>query len=40
MSNLLLLVLVVVLLFTSLFFGLSCVRERGKLKMRFNKFRR
>ncbi|WP_446914126.1 small membrane protein [Klebsiella pneumoniae] len=28
------------LLFTSLFFGLSYVRERGKLKMRFNKFRR
>ncbi|EJG9787847.1 TPA: small membrane protein [Klebsiella pneumoniae] len=40
MSNLLLLVLVVVLLFTSLFFGLSYVRERGKLKMRFKKFRR
>ncbi|WP_353623234.1 small membrane protein [Klebsiella pneumoniae] len=30
MSNLLLLVLAVVLLFTSLFFGLSYVRERKK----------
>ncbi|MEX7663583.1 small membrane protein [Klebsiella pneumoniae] len=40
MSNLLLLVLAVVLLFTSLFFGLSYVRERRKMKMRFNKFRR
>ncbi|MFS7469735.1 small membrane protein [Klebsiella pneumoniae] len=30
MSNLLLLVLAVVLLFTSLFFGLSYVRERRK----------
>ncbi|MCS5807468.1 small membrane protein [Klebsiella pneumoniae subsp. pneumoniae] len=39
-SNLLLLVLAVVLLFTSLFFGLSYVRERRKMKMRFNKFRR
>ncbi|XLF30470.1 small membrane protein [Klebsiella pneumoniae] len=39
MSNLLLLVLAVVLLFTS-FFGLSYVRERRKMKMRFNKFRR
>ncbi|HIB5913781.1 TPA: small membrane protein [Klebsiella pneumoniae] len=38
MSNLLLLVLAVVLLFTSLFFGLSYVRERRKMKMRFNKF--
>ncbi|WP_142285125.1 small membrane protein [Klebsiella pneumoniae] len=36
----LLLVLAVVLLFTSLFFGLSYVRERRKMKMRFNKFRR
>ncbi|HCL6766980.1 TPA: small membrane protein, partial [Klebsiella pneumoniae] len=26
--------------FTSLFFGLSYVRERRKMKMRFNKFRR
>ncbi|WP_142890173.1 small membrane protein [Klebsiella pneumoniae] len=34
------LVLAVVLLFTSLFFGLSYVRERRKMKMRFNKFRR
>ncbi|ANK45285.1 MULTISPECIES: small membrane protein [Klebsiella] len=40
MSNLLLLVLAVGLLFTSLFFGLSYVRERRKMKMRFNKFRR
>ncbi|HBS6261576.1 TPA: small membrane protein [Klebsiella pneumoniae] len=40
MSNLLLLVLAVVLLFTSLFFGLSYVGERRKMKMRFNKFRR
>ncbi|HBQ7840214.1 TPA: small membrane protein, partial [Klebsiella pneumoniae] len=27
-------------LFTSLFFGPSYVRERRKMKMRFNKFRR
>ncbi|HCD7521696.1 TPA: small membrane protein, partial [Klebsiella pneumoniae] len=27
-------------LFTCLFFGLSYVRERRKMKMRFNKFRR
>ncbi len=33
MSNLLLLVLAVVLLFTSLFFGLSYVRERRKMKI-------
>ncbi|HHM1551741.1 TPA: small membrane protein [Klebsiella pneumoniae] len=27
-------------MFTSLFFCLSYVRERRKMKMRFNKFRR
>ncbi len=40
MSNFVLLVLAVVLLFTSLFFGLSYVKDRRKLKMRFNKTRR
>ncbi|CAM3754949.1 small membrane protein [Klebsiella sp. 10982] len=40
MSNFLLLVLTVVLLLISLFFGLSYVKERRKLKMRFNKTRR
>ncbi|MBZ9579779.1 small membrane protein [Klebsiella quasivariicola] len=40
MSNFLLLVLAVVLLLISLFFGLSYVKERRKLKMRFNKTRR
>ncbi|HBR1353073.1 TPA: small membrane protein [Klebsiella quasipneumoniae subsp. quasipneumoniae] len=40
MSNWLLLSLAVVLLLTSLFFGLSCVKDRRKMKMRFNKTRR
>ncbi|WP_181999995.1 small membrane protein [Klebsiella variicola] len=40
MSNFLLLALAVVLLLTSLFFGLSYVKDRRKLKMRFNKTRR
>lgn len=40
MSNFLLLALAVVLLLTSLFCGLSYVKDRWKLKMRFNKTRR
>ena len=40
MSNFMLLALEVVLLLTSLFCGLSYVKDRRKLKMRFNKTRR
>ncbi|HBR1692466.1 TPA: small membrane protein [Klebsiella quasipneumoniae subsp. quasipneumoniae] len=40
MSNWLLLSLAVVLLLTSLFFCLSYVKDRRKMKMRFNKTRR
>ncbi|MEY7847531.1 small membrane protein [Klebsiella africana] len=40
MSNFFLLVLAVGLLLMSLFFGLSYVKDRRKVKMRFNKPRR